>query len=254
MTTVSTLKSPKRVNLFNSSSHQVHIYLEYHSVCPLVRIGTPHPLSRKRECYLPDPTGGGGTYSPAGEGAGGPNSDEWRKSLVLMIVLLCLPYISSLRKLCDNEKSRAARFSSMFCPAAGLNKKRARWPSKMHACWLFCTGLHEDKMPGNHAEKWKSLYDVRACGNECCEILLTATNLPRFPPPPPPVSPHQNVLEGAYSSPLRYVEGGGGGFSTTGNALYICLKKLYVLQQLVDQLVCKYRKGERRTNNSYLGK
>ncbi len=29
------------------------IYLEYHSACPLVRIGTPHPLFRKRVCPLP---------------------------------------------------------------------------------------------------------------------------------------------------------------------------------------------------------
>ncbi len=35
--------------------------------------------------------------------------------------------------------------------------------------------------------------------------------------------------------------------------LYIYALKA-LLQQLVDQLVCKYRKGERRTNNSYLGK
>ncbi len=28
--------------------HKVHIYLENHSVCPLVRIGTPHPLSCKQ--------------------------------------------------------------------------------------------------------------------------------------------------------------------------------------------------------------
>ncbi len=27
--------------------HKVHIFLESHSVCPLVRIGAPHPLSRK---------------------------------------------------------------------------------------------------------------------------------------------------------------------------------------------------------------
>jgi hypothetical protein len=27
--------------------HEVHIYKEYHSLCPFVGIGTPHPLSRK---------------------------------------------------------------------------------------------------------------------------------------------------------------------------------------------------------------
>ncbi len=37
------------------------IYLEYHSVCPLVRVGTPHPLSRKRVCSLPPEPGGGHT-------------------------------------------------------------------------------------------------------------------------------------------------------------------------------------------------
>ncbi len=45
-------------------SQKVYIYLDYHSVCLLVRIGTPppHPL-------FPEPKGG--THSPAGEGVGG---------------------------------------------------------------------------------------------------------------------------------------------------------------------------------------
>jgi hypothetical protein len=33
----------------------------YHSVCPLVRLGTPHPLSRKRVVPPPGTKGGGGT-------------------------------------------------------------------------------------------------------------------------------------------------------------------------------------------------
>ncbi len=34
--------------------HKVHKYLEYHSVCPAVGIGTPHPLSRIvcMACYI----------------------------------------------------------------------------------------------------------------------------------------------------------------------------------------------------------
>ncbi len=37
----------RRVSLRSTSKViKVHVYLEYHSVCPLVRIGTPHPLSR----------------------------------------------------------------------------------------------------------------------------------------------------------------------------------------------------------------
>ncbi len=31
--------------------------------------------------------GGGGAHSPTGEGVGGPNSDGWRKSLALCLVL-----------------------------------------------------------------------------------------------------------------------------------------------------------------------
>jgi hypothetical protein len=40
---------------------------------PVVRIGTPDPLIRKR--------GGGGAHSPAGEG-GGPNFDEGTETVV----------------------------------------------------------------------------------------------------------------------------------------------------------------------------
>jgi hypothetical protein len=33
-----------------STQSTFSIYLEYHSVCPLVRIETPHPISRKQMC------------------------------------------------------------------------------------------------------------------------------------------------------------------------------------------------------------
>ncbi len=43
--------------------HKVHIYLEYHSVCPLVRIGTPTPsLPLASGPPSPDPKGGGGVH------------------------------------------------------------------------------------------------------------------------------------------------------------------------------------------------
>ncbi len=64
----------------------IHIYLEYHRVCPLVRIGTPHPISRKRVCHLPR-NRGGEAHSPKGEGLGGPSSGDYRK--VLALCLLC---------------------------------------------------------------------------------------------------------------------------------------------------------------------
>ncbi len=57
-----------------SSDYKVHKYLEYHSVCPLVGIGIPHPLSPKRVCTSPPWTKDGGTRSPAGDGLGSPNS------------------------------------------------------------------------------------------------------------------------------------------------------------------------------------
>ncbi len=63
-------------------AHKVLIYLGNHSVCPIVRIGTPHQLSRKRVCPSPEPKGGR-THSTWV----GPNSDDWRKGIVLC--LLC---------------------------------------------------------------------------------------------------------------------------------------------------------------------
>jgi hypothetical protein len=50
-------------------------YIEYHSVSPLVGIGTLPPPSLASECG-PSPGNGGGAHSLAGEGLGGPNSDD----------------------------------------------------------------------------------------------------------------------------------------------------------------------------------
>ncbi len=48
----------------------------------LSKFGVPHPLTRRRVC--PPPFGsGGGTHALAGEGAGGPNSDEGRDTVVI---------------------------------------------------------------------------------------------------------------------------------------------------------------------------
>jgi hypothetical protein len=56
------------------------LYLLYHSVCSLVRLGSAHPLS------CPPPRNrGGGQRSPADEGVGGPNSDDRRESLELCL-------------------------------------------------------------------------------------------------------------------------------------------------------------------------
>ncbi len=53
-----------------SHSNKVHTHKEYHSVCPLVRIGTiPPPLS-PASVPLPPVSKGGGAHSRAGEGLG----------------------------------------------------------------------------------------------------------------------------------------------------------------------------------------
>jgi hypothetical protein len=60
----------------------VLLHKEYHSVCPLVGIGTlPTPLSPASVPLPPEP--GGGAHSPTGEGLGSPSFDDWRKSLAL---------------------------------------------------------------------------------------------------------------------------------------------------------------------------
>ncbi len=57
------------------------VYLENHSVCPLIRIGNPHPLSRKRVCPPPTESMGEWIHSPADLGGwGSPNLDDWRKA------------------------------------------------------------------------------------------------------------------------------------------------------------------------------
>jgi hypothetical protein len=65
--------------------HKTHIYLEYHSICPLVEIVPPSPAS---ECAPPTESKGGDTLACGERGAGSPNSDDWRESLV--ICLLCV--------------------------------------------------------------------------------------------------------------------------------------------------------------------
>jgi len=70
-------------------SQSTHIlYIEYHSICLLVGIGTPQPLSRKRVCPSPPEPQGRGAHSPAGGGV--PIPYDWRKGLALC--LLCAFY------------------------------------------------------------------------------------------------------------------------------------------------------------------
>ncbi len=66
--------------------HKGRIYKEYHSACSLVGIGTlPPPLSPAIVPLPPEPKGGHTRLR--GRGRGSPNSDDWRKSLALCLVL-----------------------------------------------------------------------------------------------------------------------------------------------------------------------
>ncbi len=53
---------------------------------PSSELGLSHPLSRQRVCPYPR-NQGGGAHSPAGEGLGASNYNDWSKSLALC--LLC---------------------------------------------------------------------------------------------------------------------------------------------------------------------
>ncbi len=66
-------------------SQSTYIPRVYHSVCHSSELGPPTP-SPASVCVPPGHKGQG-TQSPAGEVVGGPNSDDWIKSLALC--LLC---------------------------------------------------------------------------------------------------------------------------------------------------------------------
>ena len=73
--------------MVQAADHKVRIYKEYHSVCPIVGIGTPPtPLSPASVPLSPVPKGGGHTRLRV-RGWGSPNSDDLRKGIALC--LLC---------------------------------------------------------------------------------------------------------------------------------------------------------------------
>ncbi len=67
--------------------HKVLIFIEHHSVSPLVGIGTPPPLQPQASVPSPPDQWVGGHTRLRLKGWGSPNSDDWRKSLALC--LLC---------------------------------------------------------------------------------------------------------------------------------------------------------------------
>jgi hypothetical protein len=71
------------------------LYIEYQSFCLFVGIGFPHPLPL--EC-LPSHMGPKGEpHSLAGEGLGGPHSDEGEDTLVLYVQHTIIPLRNNLK-------------------------------------------------------------------------------------------------------------------------------------------------------------
>jgi hypothetical protein len=68
-----------------SARKGIRIYLEYHSVCPSSETELGLPSTTRNGA--PSPQKQGGQHSPAGEGVGGPNLDDWRESQAFC--LLC---------------------------------------------------------------------------------------------------------------------------------------------------------------------
>ncbi len=58
------------------------VYLEYQSVCPIVGFDTPTPSSESERVSSLG-SKGGEQHSLAGEGVGGPNSDDWIEAVAL---------------------------------------------------------------------------------------------------------------------------------------------------------------------------
>ncbi len=87
---------PRKINFFSFPVHQMTfrkgvVYcIEYQSFCPIVCIGSPHPL--------PPHLGPRGKHPRL---RGGPNSDDWTETLALYLVLPIPPLRDTLRSICE---------------------------------------------------------------------------------------------------------------------------------------------------------
>jgi hypothetical protein len=72
-----------------------YIYLENHSVCPLVRIGTPTPIPQA-SVFLPPGTKGG-IHSPAGEGVGESQFEQLEKKVFFVTLNPLYTFEGSIR-------------------------------------------------------------------------------------------------------------------------------------------------------------
>jgi hypothetical protein len=96
-----------------SVHHKVRIYKEYHSVCPLVRIGTPPtPLSPATVPLPPEP---GGRHTRVRVRGWGSHNSDYRKSLALC--LLCGVHSTAICK----EEQQTNGSHALFILLISLN-------------------------------------------------------------------------------------------------------------------------------------
>ncbi len=113
---------------------------KYHSVCPLVGIGTPHPLSRKRVCTPPPPTKGEGTHSPADEGVGESQFRRLWALCLLCAVVQTLPGVAMSNQ--RSFKIGSFRFDAFVPKRSNVNVYKSkfwietkRFPSVLKIFW-----------------------------------------------------------------------------------------------------------------------
>ncbi len=103
----------RSVIFFVKPTKFLYVYLEYHSVCPLVRIGTPPPPLPQASVYPPEPKVR--AYSPAGEGVGGSQFGRLEKKPSTLSTLWLNP---TQVPLCVHDKAPCCSYykSNIFFP------------------------------------------------------------------------------------------------------------------------------------------
>ncbi len=101
----------------NSVTHKVFIYIEYHSVCPHVGIGTLHPPPLS-PASAPPPEPKGGAHSPADEGVGKSQFRRLEKKVSTLPTLWCNNY--------GKPPSKILRCMPQYLQAPNPTKERPR--------------------------------------------------------------------------------------------------------------------------------
>jgi hypothetical protein len=107
---------------FSTATTQNILYIFF----PVVRIGFPHPLTRKGVLLLPPLVPRQETHSLAGEGLGGSNCDDWKDTLVLYVLYTIIP-LRALAQFCMNlPLQRRDKLEQQPVPRHSSERDRSR--------------------------------------------------------------------------------------------------------------------------------